>query len=251
MTDAAVTITRPGPARATGPWPSDQSVPNGSDDIARFAGGIAHDVNTMLSAIRGFAVLARAELEPDAPATADIDEVIAATDRAATLVRELLVFSTVRAKGAEPVAPGPQIAALAPMLRLLVGDDVALVFEDRSRGAVVRADPAQLDQVIVNLALNARDAMPTGGLLEILTTCFEGEQIVRIEVSDTGDGMDAPTAARVFEPYFTTKGDAGGTGLGLPNALDFARSAGGTIGVRSARGAGTTVRIDLPQAVAA
>lgn len=216
--------------------------------MARFAAGIAHDVNNMLSAIRGFAVLAQAELLPGGPGTPELDEVIAATDRAATLVRELLVFSTARAGGARLVAPGAQVGALAPMLRVLVGEAVELVLEDRSDGALVRTDPAQLDQVVVNLALNARDAMPAGGRLSIRTSCLARHGVVRIEVSDTGAGMDAATATRVFEPSFTTKGDSGGTGLGLPNALDFVRTTGGTIGVQSAPGAGTTVRIDLPLA---
>jgi len=247
MSDA-VTITLPALDHASRPWTSDRSAPRSTGDVARFAGGIAHDVNNMLSAIKGFAVLAQSELEPGGRGTAELDEVIAAADRAATLVRELLAVSAARDRSARTIAPGPQSSRLAPMLRLLVGDAIDVALDDRSDGALVRADPARLDQVLVNLALNARDAMPDGGRLTIRISCHADDGVLRIEVADTGDGMDSATAVRAFEPYFTTKGDAGGTGLGLANALDFVRASGGAIGVQSVRGAGTTFRIDLPLA---
>ena len=248
MTDAAITLTVPGLDHAPRPWPGTRPSPRGTGDVARFAGGIAHDVNNMLSAIRGFAVLAQAELEPDGPGLAELEEVVAATDRAAALVRELLAVSAARDRSGRVIAPGVHASVLEPMLRLLIGDAIELRLEDRSDGALVWADPARLDQMLVNMALNARDAMPAGGRLTIRTSCVPDDGVLRIEVADTGDGMDAATAARAFEPYFTTKGDAGGTGLGLTNAIDFVRATGGTIGVQSTRGAGTTFRIDLPMA---
>lgn len=219
-----------------------------ADDVARLAGGIAHDINNMLSAIRGFAVLAQAELAPDGPGKTEIDEVIAGADRAAALVRDLLTCTRPRASAVRLVSPGARASALEPMLRMLAGSSVELVLDDRSEGASVLADPGQLDQVLVNLAVNARDAMPGGGRLAIRTSRVAHADTVRIEVADTGAGIDAAVAARVFEPFYTTKRDTGGAGLGLANALDFVRAAGGTIGVQSARGAGTTVLIELPEA---
>jgi two-component system cell cycle sensor histidine kinase/response regulator CckA len=244
----AVTLTPPAIDDAPQPRTSGRPGARGHDDVARFAGGVAHDVNNMLSAIRGFAVLAQAELEPDGPGVAELDEVVAATDRAAALVRELLATSTARDRALRPIAPGVQATRLAPMLRLLLGDSVALAIDDRTEGALVRADAAQLDQVFVNLALNARAAMPAGGRLGIRLWCLASDGALRIEIADTGVGMDAATAARAFEPYFTTRAGAGATGLGLANVLEFVRATGGTIGVQSVPGAGTTFRIDLPLA---
>ena len=222
--------------------------------VGRLAGGVAHDFNNMLSAITGYASLALTAMPRGGPGVAEVHGVLEASERAAALVRQLLLFARPRAPEVRLVAPGSTIVAIAPMLRLLLGNVVVLRTIDRSGGALVRIDPVLLDQVVVNLAVNARDAMSSGGRLDITCERLEaarGTSWVRITMTDTGCGIEPAVMARVFEPFFTTKGDGAGTGLGLSNVLDIVHGAGGGVDLHSEVGRGTTVVVDLPQELSA
>ncbi len=228
--------------------------------VGKLAGGIAHDFNNLLAAIRGYGELTRAELPPDSPALPDVDEILVAVDRATALTRQLLAFSRRQVLSPEVVDPALVIDRLLPMVRRLLGGSIELLtLHDADRGRV-RVDPGQLEQVIVNLAVNARDAMPDGGRLTVATRSVvlsaEGDDAVtihpagpyvRITVSDDGMGMDAATVARAFEPFFTTKPTGEGTGMGLATVHGIVEQSGGRIAVDSAPGEGTTFTIDLPR----
>jgi PAS domain S-box-containing protein len=229
------------------------------EEIGRLAGGIAHDFNNLLTAIRGNASLALAQLPPDASVRDDLEQIEQASDRAAALTRQLLAFARRTVLQPEVVDLGAIVRRLEPMLRRLLGEDVELVTVcPPTRGAVL-ADPSQIEQVIVNLAVNARDAMPDGGTLTIETADVELDEAVArshasatpgpnamVAVSDTGIGMDAATLEHVFEPFFTTKGPGKGTGLGLATVYGIVRQSGGSIWARSEPGQGSTISIYLP-----
>jgi PAS domain S-box-containing protein len=227
--------------------------------IGQLAGGIAHDFNNILTAIRGYTELARDRLADADQVRDDLDEVIANADRAAELTRGLLAFSRRQVLQPRVVDPAAIVAGIAPMLRRLLGEQVELVASARPGGGSVLVDPGQLEQVIVNLAVNARDAMPAGGRLTIETAPVEldaeyaathaevppGPYVV-LAVSDTGLGMDPETAAHIFEPFFTTKPPGEGTGLGLATVYGIVKQSGGSIYVYSEPGAGTSFKIYLP-----
>jgi PAS domain S-box-containing protein len=226
--------------------------------VGQLAGGVAHDFNNLLAAIRGYAELARSDVGPGTVED-DLDQIILASDRAATLTRQLLAFSRLQVLEMRVVDPSAIVERLLPMLRRLLGEHIELVTERAADLGRVRADTGQLEQVIVNLAVNARDAMPEGGRLSIdLSNADPGDAapgrpgaleapMVRMRVSDTGTGMDASTLAHAFEPFFTTKGLARGTGMGLATVFGIVQQSGGVVWATSQLGRGSLFTIDLPR----
>jgi PAS domain S-box-containing protein len=229
------------------------------ESLGRLAGGIAHDFNNLLSVILGYIDLWENAPPGAAPAVDEIAEVAVAGRRAADLTRQLLAFS--RQQVLEPVRLdlNERIGGLEKMLRRLIGEDVDLQFKPDPALARVKVDPGQVEQVIVNLVVNARDAMPEGGQLTIETANVELDEeyarehvgvtpgpFVMVAVSDTGLGMEASTRARIFEPFFTTKARGKGTGLGLSTVLGIVQQSEGSVWVYSELGKGTTIKIYLP-----
>jgi two-component system cell cycle sensor histidine kinase/response regulator CckA len=226
--------------------------------VGRLAGGIAHDFNNILSGIKGFAAVMAQDLTPGSRLHEEAMQILGAAERAETLTRHLLAFSRRQVMEPTVIALGAFVSGLLPLLRRLIGEDIEL--ETTASGPDhVMADATQLEQIILNLAVNARDAMPRGGRLHIDVSSFEmdkgtAEQSVDLvpgpyvvmEVSDTGVGMDRATMARVFEPFFTTKPRGKGTGLGLATAYGIIKQSGGHITVASELGKGTRFRISLP-----
>ncbi len=229
------------------------------ESIGRLAGGIAHDFNNMLTAISGFAQLLIFDLPEGTNERESAEAIRRAAAQAASLTQQLLAFSRRQVLEPKVIDPEQAIQGMQPMLRRLIGEDVELRISLRSRGARLRADPAQLEQVVLNLAVNARDAMPEGGTLTIETAvstfdeAYSSEHFavspgryVMIAVSDTGVGMDAATRAHAFEPFFTTKERGKGTGLGLATIYGIVRQSGGHIWLYSEPGHGTTFKVYFP-----
>jgi two-component system, cell cycle sensor histidine kinase and response regulator CckA len=227
--------------------------------IGRLAGGVAHDFNNIIAAVSGYGELALSSLPPGHPTRDDIDQILVASDRAAALTRQLLAFSRRLVLAPEIVDAASAIERLIPMLRRLLGEHIEIRTATAPEVGRIRVDPGQLDQVILNLAVNARDAMPDGGRLTIETYNVDvapsvgpgGDgptgQCLRLIVSDTGLGMDAATIGRIFEPFFTTKETGRGTGMGLATVYGIVKASGGRITAASSRGHGTTFTIDLPR----
>ncbi len=216
------------------------------ETIGHLAGGIAHDFNNVLVAIGGYSELALLELEEDHPARADVAEIVTATSRATDLTRNLLDYSRRRPVERRRLELAAVVDDLAPMLRRLVGSGIRIEIEHAPAVPEVEADPTQIGQIVMNLALNGRDAMPGGGTLTIRTAASGANAL--LEVTDTGGGMDAETASQVFEPFFTTKRAGEGTGLGLSTVRLIAAAAGGSVGVASEPGRGTAFSVALPAA---
>jgi len=218
--------------------------------VGRLAGGIAHDFNNLLMVIMGHGELLRRSLEVDDPRLKKVQHVMGASERAARLVRQLLAFSRKQVMEPQVVDLNTLVSDTARMLRPLLGEDVMVVTRLLSARGQVRVDPAQIDQVLVNLALNARDAMPAGGTLSLETEDVEDprEAAVALTVRDTGHGMDESTRSQAFEPFFTTKGASGGSGLGLSMVYGIVQQSGGRIDVQSEPGRGASFRIVLPRA---
>jgi two-component system, cell cycle sensor histidine kinase and response regulator CckA len=215
--------------------------------VGRLAGGVAHDFNNLLLAIRGYGELARLAAAEGKDNTAEIDEIMAAAGRAGGLTAQLLAFSRRQVLNPVLLDLGAVVTDMVSMLRRMIRGDVELVTQLPERPAFVRADRAQMEQVIANLAVNASAAMPDGGTLTIeIGPSPEGQKLL-LRVRDTGTGMDAATAAQIFEPFFTTKGVAG-TGLGLSMVHGIVNQSGGSIAVESTPGEGTTFMIELPLA---
>ena len=214
--------------------------------LGRLAGGIAHDFNNLLTAIGGYSEILVASFDGDDPRREDAVEILRAAERASALTSQLLAFSRRQVIETEVLDLGEVIAGLARLLERLLGESVTLVARAEP-GCLVEADRGQLEQVVTNLAVNARDAMLSGGTLE-LAVRREGDR-VELLVSDTGVGMDAETVNHVFEPFFTTKEPGKGTGLGLATVYGIVTQFGGEIHVDSEPGAGTRIRILLPRAV--
>ena len=229
--------------------------------IGRLAGGVAHDFNNLLTAIIGYCGLLLSSPSPLQNWQRDLGEIVGAARRAAGLVRQLLAFSRRQILQPRVLDVNALLCGVARMLEPLIGEDVELAVELEPGAGCVSADPARLEQVIVNLALNARDAMPGGGRLTIRTAAAEvsadslpaeselstpGPYVV-ITVTDTGMGMDEATQARIFEPFFSTKPRGQGTGLGLATVYGTVKQSGGYIAVESALGRGTTFEIYMPR----
>jgi two-component system, cell cycle sensor histidine kinase and response regulator CckA len=228
--------------------------------VGRLAGGVAHDFNNLLTGIIGYADLLRAGLPPESGLQADAEEVRKAAERAASLTRQLLAFSRRQVLQPQILSLNEAVGEMERMLRRLIGEDVELVTERAPDLGAVEADPGQIEQVIANLVVNARDAMPAGGRLVVRTANVEvnghpptepqmrSGSYVLLSVSDSGTGMDGETQARMFEPFFTTKEVGKGTGLGLATVYGIVKQSGGYIWVTSAPGAGSTFDIYLPRA---
>jgi PAS domain S-box-containing protein len=230
------------------------------EGIGQLAGGIAHDFNNLLTAIRGYASLALGSVGPEDEVRSDLEQIEQAADRAAGLTRQLLAFARRTVLQPELIDLGGIVHGLEPMLTRLLGEDVVLVTATPPSRGLVLADPSQMGAVIVNLALNARDAMPDGGTLTIETADVElDHEFVRqvpsatagpnamLSVTDTGTGMDDVTMAHLFEPFYTTKGPGKGTGLGLATVYGIVRQSGGAVRATSELGHGSTFTVYLPR----
>ena len=221
--------------------------------IGRLAGGVAHDFNNLLTAIRGYGELMMETLDASDARREDMGEILKAADSASGLTRQLLAFSRRERILAHPVALDEILKSTEKMLRRVIGEDVELICVSQQPLGYVRADNGQIEQVLMNLAVNARDAMPGGGQIRIVLSNVEadGRPWVQLTVSDTGTGMDAETATHIFEPFFTTKRAGHGTGLGLATVYSIVQQSGGSIEVDTGPGRGTTFRVRLPEVAAA
>ena len=227
--------------------------------VGRLAGGVAHDFNNILTAIIGYGSLTKMKLKPDDPVMHNIEEIITSAERGAALTQSLLAFSRKQIINPRPVNINNIIGRVGRLLQRLIGEDVKLEIKTADRDLIVFADSGQLEQVLMNLAANARDAMPEGGLLLIETRqAHLDESYIKahnygkpgdyalLSVSDTGTGMDAQVLERIFEPFFTTKEVGRGTGLGLSIVYGIVKQNEGYINVYSEPGKGTTFKLYLP-----
>ena len=231
------------------------------DAVGKLAGGIAHDFNNLLMVIRGDGDLILRRLPPQHPLRKNAEGIREAADQAATLTRQLLAFSRKQVLAPKVLDLNSIVSGMQTMLQRLIGETINLVTVPESALGRVKADPGQIEQVIMNLAVNARDAMQDGGRLMIRTSNVRAGEApplpgaasppagphVLLEVSDSGTGMDANTQAHLFEPFFTTKEPGKGTGLGLSTVYGIVEQSGGSVTVETELGRGTTFRIYLPQ----
>jgi len=227
--------------------------------VGRLASSVAHDFNNMLTVITAFGQLVHSGLPEDSPFREDVDEILKASDRAANLTRQLLAFSRQQVLQPRKVMLNHIVVDMEPMIRQLAGKPVEVALTLARDLAFIMADPTQLEQVILNLCVNARDAMPNGGRITVSTSNVHLDAARAVEhavervgdyvllvVSDTGQGMDAETKSKIFEPFFTTKAPEKGTGLGLATVYGIVKQSRGEISVRSEVGRGTEFRIFLP-----
>jgi PAS domain S-box-containing protein len=218
--------------------------------IGQLAGGIAHDFNNMLTAITGYAELLMMSFDEDDTRAGDVSQIQKAASHAAALTRQLLAFSRKQVLLPQRLDVNDVVRNLEAMLARTIGAEVELKTSLGDGLALVETDPDQLAQIVVNMAINARDAMPDGGVLTISTMTVDAETkpFVAVEITDTGAGMDEETRTRAFEPFFTTKDTGKGTGLGLATAYGVVSQSGGRIEIDSVLGEGSTFRVLLPPA---
>jgi signal transduction histidine kinase len=228
--------------------------------IGQLAGGVAHDFNNLLAVIQGYGDLLMKDLSGDAPRQARLDAILRAANRGASLTRQLLTFSRQHPFQARPVDLNAVVTEMEGMLRRLISEDVQITTRLMEGLHLVKADPAQIEQVVMNLAINGRDAMSGGGRLIIETSNVDLDDTyimshpdakagpyALLTVSDTGHGMGPDTVSHIFEPFFTTKEPGKGTGLGLATVYGIVRQSGGHIAVYSEPGRGSTFRVYLPR----
>jgi len=228
--------------------------------VGQLAGGVAHDFNNLLTVIMSYGAMLLDRIDPGDPNREDLQEIAAAADRAASLTRQLLAFSRKQVMQPRLMSINAVVGALENMLRRLIGEDIELQTSLDPDVAMIDADPSQLDQVLMNLVINARDAMPKGGRLSISTSNSElsaesaagalraaDGQYVMLAVSDTGLGMTREVQQRLFDPFFTTKEQGRGTGLGLATVYGIVKQSGGEIFVYSEVGQGTTFKVYFPR----
>ncbi|MBK8164419.1 MAG: response regulator [bacterium] len=225
------------------------------ESVGQLAGGIAHDFNNVLTAIVGYAELIRSDVGAQSPAHGHAGGVLRAAERAAALTRQLLAYSRRQVLSPQVLELGGVVEQLGEMLRRLIGEHIRLRIDTDARGSWALVDRSQIEQVIVNLVVNARDAMPDGGELVITVACAGDDHAtgvhdgphVALVVADTGVGMDEAVRARAFDPFFTTKDRGKGTGLGLSTVYGIVRQSGGDVFLDSRPGQGTTVTVCLPR----
>ena len=228
--------------------------------VGMLAGGVAHDFNNLLTIITGYGQLILKNLSPADPNHHSAEQIVKAGERAATLTRQLLAFSRRQTLQPKAVDLNRLVSGLGSMLHRLIGEDIDLRLELRPELGQVNADPGQIEQVLMNLVVNARDAMPRGGTLTIETAnvMLDDKYVSRhitvkpgpytlLAVSDNGVGMDEATQARLFEPFFTTKSTGMGTGLGLSTVFGIVKQSNGSVEVYSVPGRGTSVKVYLPR----
>jgi signal transduction histidine kinase len=226
--------------------------------VGRLAGGIAHDFNNLLTAINGYADFLLADIDRSDPRRDDVREIKKAATRAGALTTQLLAFSRRQIRQPRSLDLNAVLTDLERMLCRVIGEDVTIDWRPSERLGSVKADPSEIEQVLLNLVVNAGDAMPNGGTIAVTTSTvsFEGVTArpqlppgpyIRLRVSDTGMGMDAATRERIFEPFFTTKGPGKGTGLGLSTVYAIVENLHGAIDVESTLGKGTTFTVYLPR----
>ncbi|MCA9565059.1 MAG: response regulator, partial [Myxococcales bacterium] len=218
--------------------------------IGQLAGGIAHDFNNQLAVITSYGSLLLDSFESDDPRTDDVEEILRAADSSAVMTRQMLAFSKALPAAKSPTDLNESLSQLGRLLKRTLGDNIDLTINTSPRRCVVRIDPVQFDQVILNLALNAKDAMLSGGRLSISLNWYPSTLhsvgVARITVSDTGAGMDGDIQEHIFDPFYSTKTDNSGSGLGLASCYAIINDAGGTIAVYSRKGEGATFTVDLP-----
>jgi len=222
--------------------------------VGRLAGGLAHELNNALTAINGFAELAADAVGVGHEARQDVEHVIAEVARASTLIQQVLAFSRRQVLHPARVDLNATLAELAPMLRRLLGEPIELAIACGEDLGSVLIDRGQLEQILINLLVNARDALPRGGHVKIITSVMAGGPEggrVCLEVRDDGVGMDENTRSQAFEPFFTTKPVGRGSGLGLSTVYGIVEQSGGRVGLESRLGHGTRVRIELPRVAGA
>ncbi|HEY3197487.1 MAG TPA: ATP-binding protein [Nitrospirales bacterium] len=228
--------------------------------IGRLAGGIAHDFNNILTAIMGYSSLIQSGLEESDPTRQEVEEIKKAVRRASSLIQQLLAFSRRQVLRLEVLDLNLVVLNTQQLLQRLIGEDIELIIRSTPALGHVKADPGQIEQVLMNLSLNARDAMPQGGKVTIETAnvtidaafarrhlIAEAGPYIILSVTDTGSGMDAETQAHIFEPFFTTKEHGKGTGLGLATVYGIVKQSRGSIFVYSKPGKGVTCKIYLPR----
>jgi CheY-like chemotaxis protein len=228
--------------------------------VGMLAGGVAHDFNNLLTIISGYSQLILNALAPGDPNHYSAEQILKAGERAATLTQQLLAFSRPQVLQPRVLDLNKLVTSLSTLLRRLIGEDVDLQLDLRADLGRVSADAGQIEQVLMNLVVNARDAMPKGGTLTIETANVELDEsysrrhlatkpgpYVQIAVSDNGGGMDEATQARLFEPFFTTKAVGRGTGLGLSTVFGIVKQSGGNLDVYSVPDRGTSVKVYLPR----
>lgn len=228
--------------------------------VGRLAGGIAHDFNNVLTALRGHAEMALEEIQSGANPGPELEEIVRSSRRAAALTHQLLAFSRQQVMQPKVIIPTSVIEGMLPMLRRLIGEDIELVTEIEPEVGSIRVDPVQMEQVVMNLVVNARDAMPDGGRMTVRLVDdritpedaaehphdMEPGAYVRLSVSDTGLGMDEEVLSHVFDPFFTTKDQGAGTGLGLATLYGIVKQSGGHVWARSEPGRGSRFDVYFP-----